>query len=89
MADTAVVMVERYLDALKAATPVDAQRSATEAQRALDDLAGLAGELAGWLERQAKVSEAATVQESLWALVADSIEVAGAESLLPMARANQ
>lgn len=89
MAEAAVVMVQRYLDALMAATPVGAQTSAEEAQRALDDLGDLAGELADWLERQAKVSEAATVQESLWVLVADSMEVVGAESLLPMARNNQ
>jgi len=89
MAEAAVVMVQRYLDALMAATPVGAQTSAEGAQRALDDLGDLAGELAGWLERQAKVSEAATVQESLWVLVADSMEVVGAESLLPMARNNQ
>jgi len=89
MAEAAVAMVERYLDALMATTPVDAQANAEEAQRALDDLGDLAGELAGWLERQVKLSEAATVQESLWVLVADSMEVVGAESLLPMARNNQ
>jgi hypothetical protein len=89
MAEAAVAMVQRYLDALMASTPVDAQTSAEEAQHALDDLGDLAGELAGWLERQAKVSEAATVQESLWVLVADSMELVGAESLLPMARNNQ
>ncbi|MFD1248978.1 hypothetical protein ACFQ3F_14350 [Nocardioides ginsengisoli] len=88
MADSAVAMVQRYMGALMAATPLGAQASAEEAQRALDELAQLAGELAGWLERQAKVSEAATVQESLWALVTDSMNAAGAESLLPMAQAN-
>lgn len=88
MADSAVAMVQRYMGALMAATPLGAQASAEEAQRALDELAQLAGELAGWLERQAKVSEAATVQESLWALVTDSLNAAGAESLLPMAQAN-
>lgn len=67
MADSAVAMVQRYMGALMAATPLGAQASAEEAQRALDELAQLAGELAGWLERQAKVSEAATVQESLGA----------------------
>jgi len=88
MADSAVAMVQRYMGALMAATPLGAQASAEEAQRALDELAQLAGELAGWLERQAKVSDAATVQESLWALVRDSMNAAGAESLLPMAQAN-
>lgn len=89
MTDTAVVMVQRYLDALKAPTPLDAQSSAVEAQTALDHLAGLAGQLASWLARRAKVSEASTVQESLWALVADSMDAVPAKSLLPMARANQ
>lgn len=88
MADSAVAMVESYMGALMAATPLGAQASAEEAQHALDELAELAGELAGWLERQAKVSEAATVQESLWVLVTDSMDAAGAESLLPMAQAN-
>lgn len=89
MAEASVAMVQRYLDALMATTPVGAQASAEAAQRALDDLGDLAGELAGWLERQVEVSEAATIQESLWVLVADSMEVVGAESLLPMARNNQ
>lgn len=88
MADSAVAMVESYMGALMAATPLGAQASAEEAQQALDQLAKLAEELAGWLERQAKVSEAATVQESLWALVTDSLNAAGAESLLPLAQAN-
>lgn len=89
MAESAAVMVQRYLDALGAATPIDAQKSAKEAQDALDDLSELAGKLSDWLERQEKVSEAATVQESLGALVADSMEAVGAESLLRMAEANQ
>lgn len=88
MADSAGVMVESYMGALMAATPLRAQADAAEAQRALDELAGFAGELAGWLDRQAKLSEAATVQESLWALVADSMNAAGAQSLLASAQVN-
>jgi hypothetical protein len=89
MAAACVLMVQRYLDALMAATPVAAQVHAEQAQLSLDEFGDLAGDLATWLERQLKVSEASTVQESLWALVADSMEVAGAESLLPLARHNQ
>ena len=88
MADTAVAMVQKYTGALMAATPLGAQASAEEAQHALDGLAELAAELADWLERQAKISEAATVSESLWALVTDSMNAAGAESLLSLAQTN-
>lgn len=72
-----------------APTPIGAQSRADGAQRAIDQLNDLAGQLAAWLERHRRVSEAPTVQEALWALVTESMEVAGAESLLSMARTNQ
>lgn len=89
MSEAAVVMVQRYLDMLMAATPVGAQTSAEQAQCALDDLSDLLRELSEWLTRRAKVSEAATVQDSLWVLVADSMQAVGEKSLLSTARSNQ
>lgn len=86
MADSCVGMVQHYLGALLASTPIEAQREGDRAQRELDRLADQARELDHWLGRQETLSSSKTVQETLGMLIADCFQESGTESLLQLAQ---
>jgi hypothetical protein len=79
-------LIDEYLAAFKAATPLAAQRHAEAGQRVLDNLADRAHELAKWMERQAGLDEASSVAESLAFLIADAAGRAEVDTLLELSR---
>jgi hypothetical protein len=82
-------LIEQYLKAFAARTPLEAQNHGEAGQRILDALAGTADELNDWLERQAAIDEASGVAESLAALISDAVEMAGADTLIDLATHHQ
>lgn len=86
MADTCAAMVQHYLRAIVAGTPLAAQDEADSAQQSLNELAIQGEALMDWLDRQETLSRAESLQESLGLLVADCFAATSTGSLLDLAK---
>jgi hypothetical protein len=82
-------LIEEYLGAFAARTPLEAQERGEAGQRILDELADCAHELNAWLERRVAVDETDSVAESLAALLADASKRSETETLIDLAAHHQ
>jgi hypothetical protein len=77
-------LIEEYLSALEATTPLEAQRHAATAQALLDELGSVASEISHDFEKAAKLTHAASPAESVSALVEIALSEAGAADVLSL-----